>query len=89
LRRASAKSVTTSREARENADQRGLAGTVRTEQAEELARFDVETHIVQRMDCAARTAVRLADVLERDGCHGERSDCRQPPWFVLMGRGWP
>ena len=54
------------REAREDRDERRLAGTVRTQQTEELAFLDREVDTVQRLHAAE--AAR--DVGHVDGEHG-------------------
>ena len=46
-------------------DERALAGAVRPEQPEDLARVDVEGHAAQR----GRVAVALRDVVEREDDH--------------------
>ncbi|MNT03907.1 hypothetical protein D3C72_1384640 [compost metagenome] len=56
-------------QAREDRDQRGLAGTVGTEQAEELAALDGETDTLERL----QVAVALADIGNFDGFHGRWS----------------
>ena len=50
-------------QAGEDAQEGGLAGAVGADQPEQLARFDRQRHVVQRLD----GAVALGDVLGRDG----------------------
>ena len=61
------------RQARQNADQGGLARTVGTEQAKKFAFFDVEADVVERFErlsgAAAGGREGLGDRLEGDGRH--------------------
>ncbi len=52
------------RQAGQDADERGLARPVRSEQAEKFTRFDVETDRTQGVEVATRGGVGLGDVLE-------------------------
>jgi len=63
----------------EDLDRGGLAGTVRAEHREDLARLDLEVQTVDR----ARFAVVLAQTADDDGCPGHRpgSDSPSSPWI--------
>src|SRR5690606_18686362 len=79
-------------DAAHDADQRGLAGPVWTEQREDLPAADVEVDVLQRLE-AARVAFReSADFDDRFGRHaGYRAQgvtaraCQSSPWVMPVG----